>query len=92
MKSILTPVQVANLHMLVTVQSSIKEDQLAACCTFRLRSEDASELSKLTMTDMLSIVAYVGEQCLFPPRSDLVEMLALPRPLLAAMAMVRRPN
>jgi hypothetical protein len=85
----LTDVQQANLTMLLTLKDSVQKDPAAACCKFGLKSDELQALSSLSADRILAIVANMGQQCLFPPRVDLGQLLALPLPLGGVMASAR---
>jgi hypothetical protein len=88
----LSDVQFANLSMLLTMRDNIKGDLVSACCKFGLRADHARFLGDLSIEHILAMVANAGQECLFPPRDDLVALLKLPVPLAGAMTSVRPPN
>lgn len=88
----LSDVQLVNLSMLITLRDSIKRDPVAACCKFGLHAEQARFFADLSIEHILAIVANVGQECLFPPREDLLALLKLPVPLAGSMTSVRPPK
>ena len=88
----LSDVQLANLSMLITMRDNIKRDLVSACCSFGLHADQARFLGDLSIEHILAMVANVGQECLFPPRDDLVALLKLPAPLAGPMTSVRPPN
>jgi hypothetical protein len=88
----LSDVQLANLSMLLTMRDNIKRDLVSACCKFGLRADQARFLGDLSIEHILAMVANVGQECLFPPRDDLVALLKLPIPLAGPLTSVRPPN
>lgn len=87
----LSDVQLVNLSMLITMRDNIKRDPVSACCTFGLRAEQASVFGDLPIDHILAMVANVGQECLFPPRDDLLTLLKLPVPLAGPITSVRPP-
>jgi hypothetical protein len=88
----LSDVQLANLSMLITMRDNIKRDPVSACCKFGLRADQARSFGDLTIDHILAMVANVGQECLFPPRDDLLALLKLPVPLAGPITSVRPPN
>lgn len=88
----LSDVQVANLSMLITLRDNIKRDPVSACCKFGLRADQATFFGDLSLEHILAMVANVGQECLFPPREDLLTILKLPVPLLGPFTSVRPPR
>lgn len=88
----LSDVQLVNLSMLITMRDNIKRDVVSACCKFGLRADEARFFSDLSIDHILAMVANVGEECLFPPRDDLLALLKLPVPLAGPITSVRPPN
>lgn len=85
----LSDVQLVNLSMLLTMRDNIKRDPVSACCKFGLHAEQARFFGDLPIEHILAMVANVGQECLFPPRQDLLELLKLPVPLTGPMTSVR---
>lgn len=85
----LSDVQLVNLSMLLTMRDNIKRDPVSACCKFGLQADQARFFGDLPVEHILAIVANVGQQCLFPPRHDLLELLKLPTPLAGPITSVR---
>jgi len=81
-------VQTLNFTAIALVRDAAREDLAAACCRFGLSKDLLQRISTLTHTDVLSLVAHVGEEPLFVPRGDLTDLLsAHPRvlPVLATL-------
>ena len=87
----LSDVQLVNLSMLITMRDNIKRDPVSACCRFGLHADQARFFGELPIDHILAMVANVGQECLFPPRRDLVDLLKLPVPLAGPIASVRPP-
>lgn len=87
----LSEVQLSNLTQLLTMRDCIGRDPVSACCIFGLRESDARYLSALSPTQILAIVASVGNETLFLPRSDLFSLLQSPLPLAGALCAVHPP-
>ncbi len=85
-------VQLLNLSMLITTRDSIKHDLVSACCKFGLQADQAGFLGKLSIDQILVIVANIGDECLFPPRRDLISLLELPTPLSGPITSVHPPQ
>lgn len=84
----LSQVQVANLNMLILIVEYVKRDTAIACSRFGLDADQAGFLSALALPEILALVANLGDECLFPPRADLVQVLSWPPQLAGAMLMV----
>ena len=84
--------QVINLSMLITIRDNIKRDLVSACCKFGLREDQASFFGDLSIDQIIVIVANIGQECLFPPRQDLVSLLELPVPLAGLITSVHPPH
>ena len=85
----LSDVQLVNLSMLITMRDNIKRDLVSACCKFGLHADQARFFGDLPVEHILAMVANVGQECLFPPRQDLLELLKLPVPLAGPIVSVR---
>ena len=88
----LSDVQLVNLSLLITMRDNIKRDPVSACCKFGLRAEQATFFGDLSIEHILAMVANVGQECLFPPREDLLALLRLPAPLAGPITSVRPPK
>ena len=90
----LSQVQVANLNMLILIAECVKRDSSIACSRFGLDADQAEYLATLAFQEILTLVAHLGDECLFPPRTDLIQVLAWPPQLAGAMLMVHptQPN
>ncbi len=84
----LSQVQIANLNMLILIAECAKHDNATACSRFGLDADQAEFLASLALQDILSLVTHLGDECLFPPRADLVQVLAWPPQLAGALLMV----
>lgn len=85
----LSDVQLANLTMMLTIRDGIVHDRASACCRFGLDSTQADRLGAMSIQQVMAVVANTGDVTLFPPRSDLVELLDTPLPLMRPLAAVR---
>lgn len=85
----LSDVQLINLSILITIRDHIKRDPVSACCRFGLHAEQARFFADLSIDRILALVANVGQECLFPPRDDLLALLTLPAPLAGPITSVR---
>jgi hypothetical protein len=85
----LSDVQLVNLSMLITMRDSIKRDFVSACCKFGLHAEQAKLFAEMSIEQILATVANVGQECLFPPREDLLQLLVVPVPLAGPITSVR---
>ena len=91
MISALTPMQMTNWHMLLSLVSSAKDDLIGTCCAYRLERDVAQRLVDMTPGDLMTVVINAGDDSLFHTRSDLSEILALPRALSGTMMTVKQP-
>jgi hypothetical protein len=87
----LSQVQIANLNMLTLIAECARGDSAGACSQFGLNAEQAEFVASLALQDLLMLVAHLGDECLFPPRSDLIQILAWPPQLAGALLMVHPP-
>lgn len=87
----LSEIQLSNLTLLLTIRDSISRDQTLACGLFGLREPDAKYLASLSSTQILAIVANVGNETLFAPRPDLFALLRSPLPLARTLCAVHPP-
>jgi hypothetical protein len=83
--------QRANLTMLMAMRDDIKRDLVSACCRYGLEADQAAFIEALSVDDVLALVANLDDECLFPPRRDLLRLLDTPIPLAGAVASVRPP-
>lgn len=88
----LSDVQLINLSMLMTIRDNIKRDLVSACCKFGLHADQARFFGDLSIDRILAIVANIGQECLFPPREDLLALLSLPAPLTGPITLVHPPH
>ncbi|KQW02871.1 hypothetical protein ASC87_00510 [Rhizobacter sp. Root1221] len=68
------------------MRDAAREDLAAACCRFGLSKELLERISMLTHTEVLSLVAHVGEEPLFVPRGDLTNLLSAHPTVLPVLA------
>lgn len=88
----LTDVQFSNLTMLLTIRDCLHRDRIRTCCQFGLDAEQANCIQDLRTHQIMAIVSHVGQVCLFPPRMDLISLLALPLPVARTLAVVWPPR
>lgn len=88
----LSDIQLLNFSMLITLRDGIKRDMVSACCKFGLRADQAEFFSNLSIDQILVSVANMGDECLFPPRQDLMSLLELPPPLAGPITSVHPPH
>jgi hypothetical protein len=87
--SSLNAIQELNLSLLTLVRDAARSDLAAACCMFGIDVDDLRQIGKLTPADVVRIVARVGDQALFEPRSDLASLLTTSPALLPVLASAR---
>lgn len=88
----LSNVQRMNLSALLTVRDDLKHDVVSACCKYGLRPEQGRFIEALSVDQILAVVGNMGEECLFPPRRDLIDLLNTPIPLAGPLASVHPPS
>jgi hypothetical protein len=88
----LSDVQSTNLHLLQAIRLGLERDRVNTCCKFALDAELADRLRGQSFEQLTSFVVNVGQTSLFPPRDDLLALLAAPAPLAAPLAAVRWPR
>lgn len=84
--------QIINLSMFLAIRDGIKRDPISTCCQFGITSEAASFIGELSIDRIFVIVANFGNECLFPPRPDLLSLLQLPVSLTGPVAAVHPPH
>jgi hypothetical protein len=84
----ISDVQLTNMTMLLAIRDSIQKDEVGASCRFGLDAAQARRFAELSVHQVMAIVANVGDVSLFPPRADLIRLLALPLPVARPMATV----
>ncbi|MGQ0597171.1 hypothetical protein [Aquabacterium sp.] len=82
----LSTVQIANLTMLMTIQNSIKTDEIAACCHFGLQRDQARYIASLSPPHLITIIVHLGNESLFFPRQDILNVLQQPMALARVMS------
>ena len=88
----LSHVQIANLNMLLLIAECAKHDHAIACSRFGLDADQAELLTTLAYQEILVLVAHLGDECLFPPRTDLIQVLSWPPQLANAMLLAHPPQ
>ena len=88
----LTPMQMANWQMLVMLVASAREDLIGTCCAYRIERDITQSLMNMNPTELVAVAINADGQSLFHPRSDLAEILAVPRPLAGSVMTVRQPT
>lgn len=86
----LSDVQLTNLTQLLTIQRSLRHDYVETCCRYALDAALAELLIDLSIPQILALIANIRDETLFPPRRDLVSLLAVPLPLAGTLAAVHR--
>lgn len=87
-----TDVQLSNLTLLLTIRDGVLKDRAGTCSRFLLDATQAQRIAELGVPQIMALVANVGEASLFPPRSDLLDLLAAPLPLARPLAAVQAPR
>lgn len=85
-------VHTLNFTAIGLVRDAAREDLAVACCRFGLTKDLLERISKLTPTDVLSLVARVGEEPLFVPRSDLTSLINAHPSVLPVLAKLPKPH
>ena len=85
-------IQLINLSALLAIRDGIKRDRVSTCCQFGISSEAVTFIEALSTDRIVGIVANFGNECLFPPRHDLIRLLQLPLPLTGPVAAVHPPQ
>jgi len=84
--------QIINLSTLLAIRDGIKHDPVSTCCQFGIAADAVPFFSELSTDKIFVIVANVGNECLFPPRPDLLSLLRLPMSLTGSVAAVHPPR
>lgn len=87
-----TDVQLSNLTLLLTIRDGVLKDRAGTCSRFLLDATQAQRIAELGVPQIMALVANVGDASLFPPRRDLLELLAAPLPLARPLAAVHGPQ
>lgn len=87
----LTAMQMANWQMLVMLVASAREDLIGTCSAYRIERDVVQCLIDMNPTELVVVAVNADEQSLFHPRSDLADILAVPRPLAGSVMTVRQP-
>ena len=85
-------VQLINLTLLLTIRDAILQDRTAACCRFGLDAALAERIARLSVQQIMALVANLGDITLFPARRDLLALLDAPLPLARPLAAVQAPG
>ena len=88
----LSEVQMANLCQLMTIRDCTLKNAVAACCQFGIAEDLAQVITALSHAQIFSIIVNLGNECMFPPRHNLSQLLSLPLPLLAPLFAVHPPR
>ncbi len=81
-------VQTANLSMLIMVAEHVKQDRTIACSRFGLDPAQAEFITSLTFSNIVALVMHLGDECLFPPRADLIQVLTWPSQISNTLLLV----
>lgn len=84
----LSDVEWINLNMLATIHAGLQGDPAAACSRYALDAAQAERLRHMPLDELWSLVLHVGDTTLFPPRADLLTLLAVPHALAGPLALV----
>jgi hypothetical protein len=85
-------IQTLNFTAIGLVRDAARDDLAVACCRFGLSKELLERIRTLTPTDVLSLVARVGEEPLFVPRSDLKSLITAHPAVLPVLAKLPKPH
>jgi hypothetical protein len=85
----LSDVQLTNLTLLLTIRDGLSQDPVTTCSKFNLSASEAERLSALSVQQIITIVANVGDATLFQARDDLIALLDSPLPLMRPLAAVQ---
>lgn len=88
----LTAIQLLNLSALFALRDGIIRDTVETCCQFGIDADDAKFFSELSTEKIFGFVANFGNECLFLPRSDLLNLLQLPLALTESVTAARPPQ
>ena len=88
----LSEIQLLNLSVLLAIRDGINRDAVTTCCKFGIEARAVQFFSELTTDKILGFVANFGNECLFLPRSDLVNLLQLPLALTESVTAARAPQ
>lgn len=78
--------QTLNFSTISLIRDAARKDLATASCKFGLQKAVLERISELSHSQVLSLVANVGEEPLFLPRADLTELLAAPQAVLPILA------
>jgi hypothetical protein len=87
-----TDVQLSNLTLLLTIRDGVLKDCAGTCSRFLLDATQAQRIAELGVPQIMALVTNVGEASLFSPRSDLLDLLAAPLPLVRTLAAAHAPR
>lgn len=86
---LLSDIQMLNLSILMAMQSSIRKDLVLACYKYKLTAEQAPKVAELGPEKIQALVANLGQESLFIPRQDLLQLLEAPPALVGPLSAVR---
>lgn len=78
-----------NLHMVQAIRLGLERDLVGTCLRYGLDAEQGQRLRSMAPQALGEKVALIGDQSLFLPRKDLVELLDAPKELRATLAAAR---
>lgn len=84
----ISDVQYLNLNLLTTIQSSLRNDPIAASFRYRLSSEQAERILNMSLNAIHTLVANMRHECLFAPRENFMQLLDAPPALAFALSAV----
>lgn len=88
----MSEVQLANFNQLLLAATFAQRDLARACGAYGITVQQAHALASLTMAQSATLVAHLGDECLFLPRTDLLQILATPTTLTGVMSLARPPQ
>ncbi|RCW69392.1 hypothetical protein [Pseudorhodoferax soli] len=86
---LLTDARSTNLYMAQAIRLGLERDPVGTCLRYGLNAEQGQRLLALTPQALHAMVASIGNQSLFLPRRDLLELLDAPEALRATLAAAR---
>lgn len=84
----LTDVEWMNFQILTGIHSSLQADMAEACSRYGLSAAQAEHLRSLHLDQLWSLIIHIGDTSLFPPRTDLLDLIQAPRILSGPIALV----
>jgi hypothetical protein len=86
---LLRDARATNLHMVEAIRLGLERDVVGTCLRYGLNAEQGQRLLALDPQALNAKVASVGNQSLFVPRNDLLDLLDAPDALRATLAAAR---